>query len=198
MCIETEHKLGKRQMIKKAIKDSLSWVKKLPGKAGNFAKSRFSKRNESKLRLSRMFPVLCFGVLFQPKPSLAFELGDLGGTLSGLGDFGQNATIIGGSYKLTRELVSNGVRSIPDPSLRTAVSSVGSVAALVGGTACGIGTAICTGMGWKGKAMVCFHGTAICTGAATGLSQADPANPVTLPGRVAGEVFEKTTESLSA
>jgi hypothetical protein len=115
MCIGTDLKLGKRHIIKKAIKGSLSWVKKLPGKAINFAKSLISERSESKLGLSRMFPFICFGLIFQPKTSLAFDF-------DSVDDFDQNVMVIGGSYKFTRELVASGVKSIPDPGVRSAVS----------------------------------------------------------------------------
>lgn len=194
MSTVTKNKLGKRQKSKKAIKGSVKWTKKLPGKVIKFAKSQISERKERKLRLDRMFQFVCFGLLFQPTPSLAFGFSSFGSW----GDFAQNGTVIEGTYGLTKELLANGVKSIPDPTVRTAVSSVGSIAALAGGTACGIGTAICTGMGWEQKAIVCFYGNAMCTGSGTSISQADPANLVTIPGRVAGEVFEITTEKMSA
>jgi hypothetical protein len=112
-------------------------------------------------------------------------------SLGGWEDFAQNGTVIAGTYGLTKELVGNGVKSIPDPNLRTAVSSVGSLAALASGAVCGIGTAICTGMGWEQKAMVCLHGVGICSGIVSGLHDADPVNPVTVPGKLASEVIDK-------
>lgn len=124
----------------------------------------------------------CLGLIFRPTPSLAFDIGDLGQW----GEFAQNSSVIVGTYRVSKELVANGVKSIPDPNVRTA------------GTACGLGTAICTGMGWKQKTMVCFHGAVLCSGVATGLSEANPSNPVTVPGKMAGQAVEEVVERMSA
>jgi hypothetical protein len=52
---------------------------------------------------------------------------------------------------------------------------------MVGGIACGLGTAFCA------KAVVCAQGVSICAGVATGMNEGDPMNPATVPGRLAGE-----------
>ena len=109
--------------------------------------------------------------------------------VNSLGQFGANATFIAAEYKGMREVVRTGISAIPDPSIRTAVSTVGSIAALVGGVGCGIGSAVCSGMGWEQKAMVCLHGVGICSGVASGMHAADPINPVTVPGKVAGDTI---------
>ena len=59
----------------------------------------------------------------------------------------------------------------------------------VGGVGCGIGSAVCSGMGWEQKAMVCLHGVEICSGVASGMHDADPINPVTVPGKIAGDTI---------
>ena len=35
--------------------------------------------------------------------------------------------------------------------------------------------------------MVCLYGVEICAGVATGMNEADPMNPVTIPGKLAGD-----------
>ena len=103
----------------------------------------------------------------------------------------KNATFIAAECAVIREVTRQGVIAIPDSGVRTAVSSIGSITALVGGVGCGVGSAICSGMGWEQKAMVCLHGLGICAGIASGLHDADPVNPVTVPGKVASEVVYK-------
>ena len=50
----------------------------------------------------------------------------------------------------------------------------------------------------KQKATMCFHGASLFTGIATGLSEADPINPATVPGKVASKVVEEVIEKMSA
>lgn len=76
-----------------------------------------------------------------------------------------------------KEVTKTGINAIPDLNVRSAVSTVGSITALVGGVSCGIGSAVCSGMGWEQKAMVCLHGVGICTGVASGMHEADLINP---------------------
>ena len=90
-----------------------------------------------------------------------------------------------------REVTRTGVSAIPEASVRSAVSTVGSIAALVGGVSCSIGSAVCSGMGWEQKAMVCLHGVGVCSGVASGMHDADPINPVTVPGKIAGDAVGK-------
>jgi len=82
-----------------------------------------------------------------------------------------------------KEVTRTGVAAIPDQGLRSAVSMGGSIAALIGGVSCGIGSAICSGMGWEQKAMVCLYGVGVCSGVASGMHEADPVNPATIPGK---------------
>ena len=77
--------------------------------------------------------------------------------------------------------------AIPDPSIGTVVSTVGSIAALAGGASCGVGSAAFSVMGWEQKAMICLHGAGSCSGLASGIYDADPINPVTVPGKLAGD-----------
>ena len=42
-------------------------------------------------------------------------------------------------------------------------------------------------MGREQKAMVCLHGFGICAGVASGMHEAEPINPVTVPGKIAGD-----------
>ena len=46
-------------------------------------------------------------------------------------------------------------------------------------------------MGWEQKAMVCLHGVEICAGLASGMNEADPINPITIPGGLAGDTVGK-------
>lgn len=48
-----------------------------------------------------------------------------------------------------REVTKTGVSAIPDPTIRTVVFTVGSIAALVGGVSCGVRSAIRSGMVWE-------------------------------------------------
>ena len=86
-----------------------------------------------------------------------------------------------------REVTQTGVSAIPSQTVRSAVTTVGSIASLVGGVSCGIVSYVCSGMGREQKAMVCLHGLGIFAGVASGMHEADPINPVTIPGRIAGD-----------
>jgi len=46
-------------------------------------------------------------------------------------------------------------------------------------------------MGWEQKAMACLHGVGYCSGIASVMLDADPINPVTVPGKLAGEAVVK-------
>lgn len=155
----------KRDRVKRTIKSGGQ-------KIATFTKSRIVRK---------FFPLFGLIAIITPNKAIAFTLDD------GILQFGANATFIAAEYKGMREVVRTGVGAIPDPSLRTAVSTVGSLAALVGGVSCGIGSAVCSGMGWEQKAMVCLHGVGVCSGVASGMHEADPINPVTVPGKLAGD-----------
>jgi len=86
-----------------------------------------------------------------------------------------------------RQVTKNGIAAIPDAKVSAVVSTTGSISAMVGGIACGLGTAFYAGMGWEQKAVVCAQGVGICAGVATGMNEGDPMNPATVPGRLAGE-----------
>jgi hypothetical protein len=63
------------------------------------------------------------------------------------------------------------------------------IAALVEGVGCGIGSAICGGLVWEQKTMICFHGGGICVGVAARMNEADPSNPAMISGKVAGDAL---------
>jgi hypothetical protein len=159
----------KRDRVKRAFKSGGQ-------KIATFTKSRIVRK---------FIPLLSLIAIITPNKAMAFTLDD------GMLQFGANATFIAAEYKGMREVVRTGVSAIPDPTIRTAVSTVGSIAALVGGVSCGIGSAVCSGMGWEQKAMVCLHGVGVCSGVASGLHDADPINPVTVPGKIAGDAVGK-------
>ena len=121
---------------------------------------------------------------------MAFSIPELLG-LDGPNGMGKNATFIATEFAGVREVVKHGVGNIPDSNLRSAISTVGSVSAVVVGLGCGVGSAVCSGMGWEQKAMICLHGVGICSGIASGLHDADPVNPVTAAGSIASEVVDK-------
>lgn len=165
-------KLRKRDRVKKAIKSGGQKVAK-------FTKSRIVRK---------FIPLLGLIALITPGKAMAFSLPEVLG-LDGLNS--KSATFVAAEFAGIREVNRQGVSSLPDSGVRTAVSSIGSITALVGGVGCGVGSAICSGMGWEQKAMVCLHGLGICAGIASGLHDADPVNPVTVPGKVASEVVYK-------
>ena len=162
-------KQRKRDRVKRAIKSGGQKIAK-------FTKSRIVRR---------FIPLFGLIAIITPGKAMAFTLDDTAV------QFGANVTFIAAEYKGMREVVRTGVSAIPDPSIRTAVSTVGSIAALVGGVSCGVGSAICSGMGWEQKAMVCLHGLGVCSGIASGMHDADPVNPVTVPGKLAGDAVGK-------
>ena len=162
-------KLRKRDRIKRAIKSRGQ-------KIATFTKSRIVRK---------FTPLLGLIAIITPGKAMAFTLDD------GMLQFGANATLIVAEYKGMREVVRTGVSAIPDPNVRTTVSMVGSITALVGGVSCGLGSAICSGMGWEQKAMMCLQGLGVCCGIASGMNDADPINPVTVPGKIAGGVVDK-------
>lgn len=104
-----------------------------------------------------------------------------------MGSFGKNGTFFAIGYEGTRRVTKHGVSAIPDPTVRATVSTVGSIAALVGGVACGLGSVGCAAMGWEQKAIICAQGLGLCSGVATGMHEADPGNPATVPGKLAGD-----------
>jgi hypothetical protein len=187
-------KLSKRDRVKKAIKSGgqklAKFTKSRGQKLAKFTKSRGQKLAEfTKSRFVRKFiPLLGLIALITPGKAMAFSLPEVLGLD---GPNSKNATFIAAEFVGIREVTRQGVSAIPDPGTRTAVSSIGSLTALVGGISCGVGSAICSGMGWEQKAMVCLHGVGICSGIASGLHDADPANPVTVPGKLASEVVDK-------
>ena len=152
----------KRDKIKKAIKSGGQKIAK-------FTKSRIVRKF---IHLFGLIAIITRG------KALAFTLDD------GM----SNATFIAVGYKGMREVVRTGVSAIPDPGMRSAVSTIGGIAALVGGVSCGIGSAVCSGMGWEQKAIACLHGVGVCSGVASGMHDADPINPITVPGKLAGDV----------
>jgi hypothetical protein len=142
-----------------------------------------------------------FIAIFKPSgPVHAFTIDgvNIGGVVDGIGQFGKTGTFFGIAYQGMREITKNGVSAIPDPTIRAAVSTAGSISALAGGFACGVRSVICAGMGWEQKVIVCVQGIGVCAGIATGLHEGDPGNPATIPGRVASEGASKAVELGSA
>jgi len=179
-------KLSKRDRVKKAIKSGGQ-------KLAKFTKSRGQKLAEfTKSRVLRKFiPLFGLIALITPGKAMAFSLPEVLGLD---GPNSKNATFIAAEFAGIREVTRQGVSAIPDSGTRTVVSTVGSLTALVGGIGCGVGSWICSGMGWEQKAMVCMHGVGIFSGIASGLHDADPANPVTVPGKLASEVVNKMSD----
>ena len=85
----------------------------------------------------------------------------------------------------------------PGPSLMVVLRNT-----LIGGrrqgVACAVGMGICSGMGWTQKAVICAQGVGVCSGATTGLHEGDPANPATVPGKVAGDAASAAFGQFSA
>lgn len=176
-------KQRKRDRVKKAIKSGGQ-------KIATFAKSRIVR-----------VPLLGLIAFVIPGKALALTIDlpeEIINGASGLGQFGSNGTFVAAEYWGTRQVVGTGIKAIPDPATRSAVATVGSIAALVGGVSCGVGSAVCSGMGWQQKAVVCLHGVGICSGVAAGMSDADPINPLTKPGKLAGDVASGVLEKMSA
>ena len=173
---QIKQKVRKRDRVKNALKSTKDASQNLGNRVLTLTRSRVVKR---------FLPLFGLVLLFKPSPSYAISLADEGF------QFGKNATIISAEYRGLREITKHGVSAITDPTLRSAVTTSGSIAALLGGVGCGVGSAVCAGMGYEQKAMICLHGVGICAGIATGLNEADPLNPVTIPGRVLGGTVEK-------
>ena len=108
-------------------------------------------------------------------------------SLNELGSFGKNGTFFAIGYEGTRRVTKHGVSAIPDPTVRATVSTVGSIAAMVGVVACTLGSAGWAAMGWEQKAVICAQGLGFCAGVATGMHEADPGNPATITGKLAGD-----------
>ena len=167
-----DQKLRKRDRVKNAIKSGGEKVAK-------FAKFRVVKK---------FIPLLSLIAIIRPGKALAFSIPELLGLD---GPNGKNAAFIATEFAGIREVVKQGVGTIPDSNLRSAISTVGSVSAVVVGVGCGVGSAVCSGMGWEQKAMICLHGVGICSGIASGLHDADPVNPVTAAGSIASEMVDQ-------
>jgi hypothetical protein len=165
-------KQRKRDRVKKAIKSGGQKVAK-------FTKSRIVRK---------FIPLLGLIAIITPGKAMALSLPE---ALGVDGEFGKNATFITAEFAGMREVAQQGVSAIPDPGVRTAVTTIGSIAALVGGLGFGVGSAVCSGMGWEQKAMICLHGVGICSGLSSGMHDADPVNPVTVTGKLASEVIGK-------
>ena len=148
----------------------------------------------AKSRIVRI-PLLGLIAFVIPGKAMAFTLEE---TVLGTLQLGENATFIAAEYKGMREVVRTGVSSIPDPGMRSAVSTAGSIAALAGGLSCGVGSAICSGLGFKQKAMVFLHGVGLFSGIAAGMHEADPVNPITAPVKIATDIATETIGQMSA
>ena len=161
---------SKRKKLKKALKSTGRGIR-------NFTKSRIVRK------FIPLFGLIAIFRTSGPVHALTIDAE----SLNGLENFGKNGTFFAVGFEGTRRVTRHGVSAIPDPALRAAVSSVGSIAAMVDGIACAIGSAGCAGMGWEQKAVVCVQGIGVCAGITTGMHEADPGNPATLPGKVVGE-----------
>jgi len=163
-------KESKRQKLRKALKSTGPRVR-------DFAKSRIVKR---------FTPLFGLIVIFMPSgPVQALTID--AETINGLGNYGKNGTFFTIGYEGSRRVIKHGVSAIPDPTVRATVSTVGSIASMVGGVACGLGSVGCSAMGWEQKAVLCAQGLGVCAGIATGMHEADPGNPATVPGKLAGD-----------
>ena len=162
---------SKRKKLKKALKSAGRGIR-------DFTKSRIVRR---------FIPLFGLIAIFTPSgPVQALTIDTE--SLNGLENFGKNSIFFAVGFEGTRRVTKHGVSAIPDPTVRAAVSTVGSIAAMVGGVACAIGSAGCSGMGWEQKAVICVQGLGVCAGIKTGMHEADPGNPATMPGKVVGEV----------
>ena len=161
---------SKRQKLRKALK----WTGR---RVRDFTKSRIVKR---------FIPLFGLIAIFTPSgPVQALTIDTE--SLNGLKDYGKNGTFFAIGFEGTRRVIKHGVSAIPDPSVRAAVSTIGSISAMVGGVACGLGTVGCSAMGWEQKAVLFAQGIGLCAGVATGMHEADPGNPATVPGKLAGD-----------
>ena len=175
--------MRKKGSKRKKIKRALKFVGQ---KVRSVAQSRIAKR---------FIPLFGLIAIFTPRgPAQAITV-DFG---EGVSSFGKNGTFFTLGFEGTRRVVRHGVAAIPDPKLRATVSTAGSIASMGAGVACAVGMGICSGMGWTQKAMICAQGVGLCSGAATGLHEGDPANPATVPGRLAGEAASAAFGEFSA
>ena len=136
---------SKRKKIKQAIKSTGRRVRDL-------TKSRVVRR---------FIPLFVVVSIFKPAgPAHALTItGD--SIPEGLGAFGLNGTFAIIGFEGSRRVVKHGIAAIPDPTVRATVSTVGSIAAMVGGVAGGAGMAVCSGFGWGQKAVICAQGVGV-------------------------------------
>jgi len=80
---------------------------------------------------------------------------------------------------------------IPDQGLRTAVSTVDSIWALIDGVTCRVESAVYGGMGYEQKVMVCLHAVGICAEITSGVNEKEPVNPTQISGKLADEAVDK-------
>ena len=172
-----QSKGNKRKKLRKAMKSTGRRVRAAGRRVRDFTKSRIVKR---------FIPLFGLVAIFKPSGPVHALTIDADG-LGALGEFGRNGTFFYIGYEGTRRVTRNGISAIPDPTTRAVVSTVGSVASMAGGVACGIGSAVCASMGWEQKAVICTQGLGICAGVATGMHEGDPGNVATIPGKLAGE-----------
>ena len=181
-----QKKSSKRKKIKQALKSVGRKARAVGQKVRGVAQSRVVKR---------FIPLFGLIVIFTPRgPAQAITIE----VVEGLGSFGKNGAFFTLGFEGTRRVVRHGVAAIPDPKTRAAVSTVGSITAMGAGVACAVGMGICSGMGWTQKAVICAQGVGVCSGATTGLHEGDPANPATVPGKVAGEAASAAFGQFSA
>jgi len=165
----------KRRKFKKALKSTGRRI-------GNLAKARV---------VTRFLPLFGLIAIFTPSGPVHAITIDTNGL--DLGAFGKNGTFFAIAYEGMRQVTSHGVGAIPDPKIRAAVSTTGSIAAMTGGVACGVGTALCSAMGWEQKAVVCAQGVGVCAGIAKGMHEGDPLNPVAAAGGMVADAANAAT-----
>jgi len=116
-------KQRKRDRVKKAIKSGGQKVAK-------FTKSRIVRK---------FIPLLGLIAIITPGKAMAFSLPE---ALGLDGPNVKNATFIEAEFAGMREVSRQGVSAIPDPGVRTAVITIGSIAVLVSGVGCDVGSAV--------------------------------------------------------
>ena len=161
---------SKRQKLRKALKSTGRRVR-------DFTRSRIVKR------FIPLFGLIAIFTSSGPAQALTIDPE----SLNGLGSYGKNGTFFAIGFEGSRRVVKHGVSAIPEPTVRATVSTVGSIGAMIAGVACGLGTVGCSAMGWEQKAVLCAQGLGVCAGVATGMHEADPGNPATIPGKLAGD-----------
>lgn len=169
---------SKRKKLRKVLKSTGQKVR-------NFAKARVVRR---------FLPLFGLIAIVTPSgPVHALTIDTHG--MEGLGSFGKNGTFFVIAYEGMRQVTSHGVAAIPHQSVRSAVSTTGSIAAMVAGIGCGAGTAFCGAMGWEQKAIVCAQGVGVCAGIAKGMHEGDPSNPIAVAGGLAASAAAGSTGS---